>query len=35
MEITILLAINQHLYDKGLITKEEKEDIEVEILRTE
>lgn len=35
MEITILLAINEKLYREGLITKEEKEQIDMEILETE
>ena len=33
MEYAILLAINKKIYDSGLITKEEKEAMDMEILR--
>ena len=33
MEYFILLAINNKMYKEGLITKEEKEEMDVEILR--
>lgn len=33
MECAVLLAINQKMYKLGLITKEEKDEMEIEILR--
>lgn len=33
MERAILLAINKKMYEQGLITKEEKEAMEIEISR--
>ena len=33
MEYIVLLAINRNLLEKGLITKEEKETMDIEILR--
>ena len=33
MEYAVLLAMNKKMYDSGIITKEEKEAIEIEILR--
>ena len=33
MECAVLLAINKKMYDNGLITKEEKEAMDIEILR--
>ena len=33
MEYIVLLAINRNLFSKGLITKEEKEAMDIEILR--
>ena len=33
IEQVILLAINKRLYDLGIITKEEKEAMDIEILR--
>lgn len=33
MELAILLAINKRIYEQGLITKEEKEKMDIEILR--
>lgn len=35
MEVAVLLIINNKMYENGMITKDEKDRIEVEILRAE
>lgn len=35
IDTTVLLALNAHIFAKGIITKDEKEKIDMEILRVE